>query len=81
MKLNAKKFGKSSAKFLPNRTEPAKTSRTPNRNFGRFLTVTLTTTIIYALTYTVAYTLVYTLTYILTWTLTNMLNYTVYPNL
>ena len=71
MKLNAKKFGKI---FAEPRTEPI-------RNFGRFLTVPLTTTLIYALTYTVAYTLVYTLTYILTWTLTNMLTYTVYPNL
>ena len=81
MKLNAKKFGKSSAKFLPNRLKPAEPRTEPNRNFGRFLTVTLATTLIYALTYTVAYTLVYTLTYILTWTLTNMLTYTVYPNL
>ena len=64
-----------------NRLKPAEPRTEPNRNFGRFLTVALTTTLIYALTYTVAYTLVYTLTYILSWTLTNMLTYTVYPNL
>ena len=41
MKLNAKKFNKSSAKFLPNRigqNQPNPEPRTkPNRNFGRFL--------------------------------------------
>ena len=47
MKLNDKKFGKSSAKFLPNRTEPAKISRTPNRTEPKFRSLPNTDTVVH----------------------------------